>query len=234
MTWRWVCPAVVNHLLESSSGNMNKVGTFQLASSSSGMRWVLRCRRRISGELEHWCRLHHMWGEPQLDGWRGVLEGKVMKRRCGQSEASMEQRLNARVEEKGEPRENLPTSGDVRHDSHVQNRWGNPNRESSPARLWWEASALPAEPPRGTLSNSEEERPTRMDAVNAVIYGTATLGLGKTICPPTLQNSTNYESGSIPTVSHSRYPQVGNVVFVNNRRWVFSGFYHFTPTNCIM
>ncbi|KAJ8872671.1 hypothetical protein PR048_026282 [Dryococelus australis] len=37
-TWRWVCPAVVNRLLESASGNTNMVGTFQLDCNSSGVR----------------------------------------------------------------------------------------------------------------------------------------------------------------------------------------------------
>ncbi|KAJ8870349.1 hypothetical protein PR048_029370 [Dryococelus australis] len=39
-TWRWVCPAVVNRLLQSASGNMNKVGTFQLDCNSSGVRYL--------------------------------------------------------------------------------------------------------------------------------------------------------------------------------------------------
>ncbi|KAJ8876142.1 hypothetical protein PR048_024051 [Dryococelus australis] len=43
-TWRWACPAVVNRLLESTSGNMNKVETFQLDSNSNGMRKVSMVR----------------------------------------------------------------------------------------------------------------------------------------------------------------------------------------------
>ncbi|KAJ8868415.1 hypothetical protein PR048_029931 [Dryococelus australis] len=37
-TWRWLCPAVVNRLLESASDNINKVGTFKLDCNDSGVR----------------------------------------------------------------------------------------------------------------------------------------------------------------------------------------------------
>ncbi|KAJ8871330.1 hypothetical protein PR048_027647 [Dryococelus australis] len=54
------------------------------------------------------------------------------------AEVRMEQRRNEKAGETGDPRENPPTSGIVRHDSHM----------IEPGSPRWEASRLTAEPPR--------------------------------------------------------------------------------------
>ncbi|KAJ8891162.1 hypothetical protein PR048_010677 [Dryococelus australis] len=60
---------------------------------------------------------------------------------------SMEQRRNAREGEKGDPRENPPTSGIVRHDSHLR-KSGVTRPEIEPGSPWWEASSLTGQRPR--------------------------------------------------------------------------------------
>ncbi|KAJ8881533.1 hypothetical protein PR048_018015 [Dryococelus australis] len=59
---------------------------------------------------------------------------------------SMEQRRNARAGETGYPRENPPTTGIVRCDSHLQKSASDPaGIEHGPP--WWEASRLTTQPP---------------------------------------------------------------------------------------
>ncbi|KAJ8878527.1 hypothetical protein PR048_019105 [Dryococelus australis] len=64
----------------------------------------------------------------------------------GKSEG-MEQRRNERAGETGDPRENLPTSGIVRHDSHMRISEGS-RLGIEPGSPWWEASRLTAQSPR--------------------------------------------------------------------------------------
>ncbi|KAJ8876814.1 hypothetical protein PR048_021261 [Dryococelus australis] len=59
----------------------------------------------------------------------------------------MEQRRNARTGVTGDPRENPPTSGIVRHDSYLRkSAVSRPGIE--PGSPWWEASSLTFQPPR--------------------------------------------------------------------------------------
>ncbi|KAJ8883324.1 hypothetical protein PR048_015167 [Dryococelus australis] len=59
---------------------------------------------------------------------------------------TMEQRRNERVGETGDPRENPPTNGIVRHDSHMR-KFGVTRLGIGPGSLRWEASRLTAQPP---------------------------------------------------------------------------------------
>ncbi|KAJ8867595.1 hypothetical protein PR048_031397 [Dryococelus australis] len=61
--------------------------------------------------------------------------------------ASMERRRNEGVGEVGDPREDPPTNGIVRHDSHMR-RFGVTRPGIEPGSPWWEASRLTAQPPR--------------------------------------------------------------------------------------
>ncbi|KAJ8867068.1 hypothetical protein PR048_032930 [Dryococelus australis] len=65
-------------------------------------------------------------------------------------EASMEQRRNERAGETGQPRENPPSNGIVRHDSHIR-KSGVTQPGIEPRSPWREASRLTAQPqwPRG-------------------------------------------------------------------------------------
>ncbi|KAJ8895297.1 hypothetical protein PR048_000622 [Dryococelus australis] len=61
-------------------------------------------------------------------------------------EVSMEQHQNEMVGETGDPRENAPSNGIVRHDSHMRNS-GVTRPGIEPGSPWWEASRLTAHPP---------------------------------------------------------------------------------------
>ncbi|KAJ8875284.1 hypothetical protein PR048_023179 [Dryococelus australis] len=58
---------------------------------------------------------------------------------------NIRQHRNERPGETGDPRENPPTNGTVRHDSHVQ-KYGVTLPEIEPGSAWWEASRLTAQP----------------------------------------------------------------------------------------
>ncbi|KAJ8898324.1 hypothetical protein PR048_003684 [Dryococelus australis] len=63
---------------------------------------------------------------------------KIKKKYCESMrviEASMQQRRNERAGETGDTRENSPTSGIVRHDSHVRKSGGDPAGGLSPVRI---------------------------------------------------------------------------------------------------
>ncbi|KAJ8877658.1 hypothetical protein PR048_022113 [Dryococelus australis] len=66
------------------------------------------------------------------------------------SEERMEQQRNAMTGETGNPRENPPTSGIVRHYSHMRNSGSGPAGNLA-GSLRWEASSLTTEPPRPPL-----------------------------------------------------------------------------------
>ncbi|KAJ8890622.1 hypothetical protein PR048_010131 [Dryococelus australis] len=62
--WKWVCPPVVNHLLESASGNMNKVNTFQLDYNSSGAEppiVIYHCTVMLEKSIVVWVELVNSW-----------------------------------------------------------------------------------------------------------------------------------------------------------------------------
>ncbi|KAJ8890638.1 hypothetical protein PR048_010147 [Dryococelus australis] len=61
------------------------------------------------------------------------------------TEVSIEHRRNEGAGETEDPRENRPSSGIVRHDSHLRNSGVN-RLEIEPASPWWEASSVTAEP----------------------------------------------------------------------------------------
>ncbi|KAJ8878009.1 hypothetical protein PR048_022472 [Dryococelus australis] len=90
-TWRWVCPTVVNLLLESASGYMNKAGTFQLYCNSSSVRI-----ERVSEEV---------WAAYNIE----VL------RADGGEEVRIEQRWN-----EGRGKRKIPEKTIVRHYSHLR------------------------------------------------------------------------------------------------------------------
>ncbi|KAJ8882302.1 hypothetical protein PR048_014104 [Dryococelus australis] len=72
--------------------------------------------------------------DPAAELWLGSLQEEARQHR------------NERAEETGNPRENPPTSGIVRHDSHLRKSGVNwPVIE--PGSPWWEGCSLPAEPP---------------------------------------------------------------------------------------
>ncbi|KAJ8878801.1 hypothetical protein PR048_019387 [Dryococelus australis] len=64
----------------------------------------------------------------------------------GVIEVSREQRWNKRARETGDPRENPPTNGIVRHDSHMR-KSGVTQPGIEPGSPWWEASTVTAQPP---------------------------------------------------------------------------------------
>ncbi|KAJ8898153.1 hypothetical protein PR048_003513 [Dryococelus australis] len=61
-------------------------------------------------------------------------------------EVSMEQRRNERVRETGNPREDPPTNGIVRHDFYLR-KSGVTRPGMEPGSPWWEVSRLTAQPP---------------------------------------------------------------------------------------
>ncbi|KAJ8884583.1 hypothetical protein PR048_016440 [Dryococelus australis] len=65
------------------------------------------------------------------------------------TEVSMEKYRNEGAGKTGGPRENPPTNGIVRHDSHVRKSGTRP--EIKLCSPWWEASGLTARPPRPLL-----------------------------------------------------------------------------------
>ncbi|KAJ8881229.1 hypothetical protein PR048_017703 [Dryococelus australis] len=78
------------------------------------------------------------------------LNSKFHVKEISPHEVSMEQRWNARAGEMGDLRENPPTSGIVRHNSHMR-ILGRPRRESKHCSPWREASSLTTTPPRPHL-----------------------------------------------------------------------------------
>ncbi|KAJ8877109.1 hypothetical protein PR048_021561 [Dryococelus australis] len=70
----------------------------------------------------------------------------MRERRC------MEQRRNEIAGETGDPREIPPTSGIVRHDSHLR-KSGSTRPGIEPGSPWWEASRLTAQPPWPRISD---------------------------------------------------------------------------------
>ncbi|KAJ8883672.1 hypothetical protein PR048_015526 [Dryococelus australis] len=74
-------------------------------------------------------------------------------------EVSMEQRRNEGARETGDPREDPPTNGFVRHDSYMR-KSGMTRPGIEPGSPWWEASRLTAQPP-WPLERHSARRPDR-------------------------------------------------------------------------
>ncbi|KAJ8867982.1 hypothetical protein PR048_031791 [Dryococelus australis] len=92
-------------------------------------------RRNKSPEQYHVSRLKGGNAAANLHiihGFPARPPGLNLSRRAARSEVSMEQRRNEGAGETRDPQENLPTSGNVRHDSHMREIWERPNRESNP------------------------------------------------------------------------------------------------------
>ncbi|KAJ8894621.1 hypothetical protein PR048_007285 [Dryococelus australis] len=69
----------------------------------------------------------------------------------------MQQRRSERAWETGDPREDPPTNGIVRHDSHMR-RSGVARPGIEPGSTWWEASRLTAQPPIGRAREMADPR----------------------------------------------------------------------------
>ncbi|KAJ8868728.1 hypothetical protein PR048_030267 [Dryococelus australis] len=76
-------------------------------------------------------------------------------------EVSMEQHRNERAGETGDPRENSPTNGIVRHDSHMR-KSGVTRPGIEPGSPWWDVSRLTAQPPRLLFFHGVQDNPANM------------------------------------------------------------------------
>ncbi|KAJ8871520.1 hypothetical protein PR048_027842 [Dryococelus australis] len=126
------------------------------------------------------CGPNSPWGRKQLDdngtaGWREYLQISLPACQLPVVGALqvvlplsftmliMEQRCSARAGETGEPGENPPTNGIVRHDSHSLKIRCDAWPGIEPSSLWWEESILisqPAWPPSA---------PTKVDSISAIV-----------------------------------------------------------------
>ncbi|KAJ8893186.1 hypothetical protein PR048_005771 [Dryococelus australis] len=92
-------------------------------SSSPLFYWWEVCRKNITLDA----RLTISWGNVYFEHSAAKFKHhQGLESRRGGSELSMEQRRNVRVGGTGDPRGNPPTSGIVRHDSHMRKPWSNP------------------------------------------------------------------------------------------------------------
>ncbi|KAJ8874623.1 hypothetical protein PR048_025489 [Dryococelus australis] len=148
---------------------------------------------------------------------------------------SMERRRNKGVGETGDPRENPPIDGIVRHDSHM--------RRSEVTQLgiehgspWWEASRLTAQPPL--------PQPTSRDAVGWSAPGLEALGsnprkVAAVKISPMSKTRNSSDAGaavaeqlgcSPPTKASLVQSPAGSQTFRKWKSWVFSGMSRFPCT----
>ncbi|KAJ8888777.1 hypothetical protein PR048_008269 [Dryococelus australis] len=111
----------------------------------------------------------------------------------------MELRLNERVGETGDPRENSPANGIVRHDSHMR-KSGVTRPGIEPGSPWWEESRLTAQPP--LPHHMEQRRDTKVWGNGDSRENPPTSGIVQL-------DSHVRKSGGNPTGSRTRFVLVG-------------------------